>query len=70
MPNPGATGKYYWSPPALNASATEPVELITPEGTLTGVTVRTLINAWGGYQDAKRHEIQDRILAHFNREAA
>ncbi len=66
MTNPGATGKFYWTRPNPKGPAAEPVELVNPDGTLAGVTLRTLENAWGAYLDADRKKTERRIIEALN----
>lgn len=66
MTNPGATGQWYWTMPNPKGPASKPVELVRPNGTLAGVTLRTLENAWGQFQDSDRIQIEKRILRAFN----
>ncbi len=66
MANPGATGKWHWTQPNPKGPASEPVELIRPDGTLAGVTLRTLENAWGQYQESTRIDIEKRLIRLLN----
>lgn len=51
-----------WTERNPKGCATEPVELVRPDGTLAGVQLRTLINGWGQYQDKDRLDMENRIL--------
>ncbi len=64
--NPGATGYYYWSNRNPKGIANEPVELIRPDGTLAGVTLRTLQNGWGSYLESDRQGFEELILRLLN----
>ena len=66
--NPGATGKYHWTDRNPKGPASEPVELVNPDGTLAGVTLKTLKNAWGAYLDKERNNIEKLILERLNKE--
>ena len=39
-----ATGKYHWTTPDPKGPASEPAELVGPDGTLTGITTTGAID--------------------------
>ncbi len=49
---------WYISGTPNDPSANEPREIVSRDGTLTGLTIRTLANAWGQYDDARRKEVE------------
>ena len=68
MTNQGATGKFYWTTVNPKGPAESRVELVEPDGTLAGVSLRTLQNGWGQFCDRKRETIEQRILRALNGE--
>jgi hypothetical protein len=66
MSNPGATGKFYWTKANPKGPASEPVELVAPDGTLAGITLRTLETAWGQFCERSRADIEKRIISLLN----
>lgn len=57
---------YRWSDYNPRADAADVRQLICPDGTLAGVTIRTLRNGWGAYCDTKRADLAQRILEALN----
>lgn len=57
---------YRWSDYNPKSEASDVRELICPDGTLAGVTIRTLVNGWGQYQNRKRADMAQRILEALN----
>lgn len=57
---------YRWSDYNPKTSAEDRRELICPDGTLAGVTIRTLVNGWGQYRDGQRAHLAQRILETLN----
>lgn len=57
---------YRWTEYNPKTDAEDRRELICPDGTLAGVTIRTLKNAWGNYNNRKRADLAQRILEALN----
>lgn len=55
-------GIWHWTKAIPNGPASDPVELVMPDGTLAGVQLRTLQTAWGQYNDKRRAEVQQHLL--------
>jgi hypothetical protein len=58
--------KWHWTEYNPKSAAEDRRELICPDGTLAGVTIRTLVNGWGQYGDSKRADLAKRILDALN----
>jgi hypothetical protein len=57
---------YRWTEYNPKTDAEDRRELVCPDGTLAGVTIRTLKNGWGRYNDRKRADLAQRILEALN----
>ena len=54
---------YCWTDRNPKGPADEPVQLVCPDGTTAGVTLRTTVTGWGAYLDAKREHLDKEILS-------
>lgn len=57
---------FKWSERNPKGPATEPVELVDGKGRLTGISLRTLINGWGGFQEPDRKDVEESVLQLLN----
>jgi hypothetical protein len=60
--------KWHFTEYNPKAGAEDRRELVCPDGTLSGITIRTLVNGWGQYEDRKRADLAKRLLDMFNKE--